>query len=99
LRRGPNLRGWRSAGCGHGLAGRRDAGEKQAQDFRLFRFHDLRHLHAVNWVKSGRSIYVLQQRLGHTSVKTTEIYLQFLTPEEKQAAMFGRVEQRAVSAL
>lgn len=64
--------------------------QKQAQDFRPFRFHDLRHVHAVNWLKSGRSIYILQQRLGHTSVKTTEIYLEFLTPEEKQIAMFGR---------
>lgn len=63
---------------------------KQAQDFRPFRFHDLRHVHAVNWLKSGRSIYVLQQRLGHTSVKTTEIYLQFLTAEERHIAMFGR---------
>lgn len=64
--------------------------QKQAQDFRPFRFHDLRHVHAVNWLKSGRSIYILQHRLGHTSVKTTEIYLQFLTAEEKQIAMFGR---------
>jgi integrase/recombinase XerD len=62
---------------------------KQAQDFRPFRFHDLRHVHAVNWLKSGRSIYALQQRLGHTSVKTTEIYLAYLTPEEKQNVMFG----------
>jgi integrase/recombinase XerD len=62
---------------------------KQAQDFRPFRFHDLRHVHAVNWLKSGRSIYILQQRLGHTSVKTTEIYLAYLTPEEKQSVMFG----------
>jgi integrase/recombinase XerD len=52
-----------------------------------FSFHDLRHLHAVEWLQSGRSIYDLQQRLGHTSVKTTEIYLQFLTPEEKRTAM------------
>lgn len=64
--------------------------QKQAQDFRPFRFHDLRHVHAVNWLKSGRSIYILQHRLGHTSVKTTEIYLQFLTAEEQQIAMFGR---------
>jgi replicative DNA helicase len=35
------------------------------------------------------AIYILQQRLGHTSVKTTEIYLAYLTPEEKQHAMFG----------
>jgi integrase/recombinase XerD len=65
--------------------------QKQAQDFRPFTFHHLRHYHAVQWLKSGRSIYVLKDRLGHTSVKTTEIYLQFLTPEEKQIAMFGRV--------
>jgi integrase/recombinase XerD len=66
--------------------------QKQDQDFRPFRFHDLRHLHAVDWLKSGRSIYVLQQRLGHTSVKTTEIYLTYLTPEEAQIAMLGRVQ-------
>lgn len=64
--------------------------QKQEQDFRPFRFHDLRHVHAVEWLKSGRSIYVLQQRLGHTSIKTTEMYLAYLTPEEKQRVMFGR---------
>lgn len=64
--------------------------QKQDQDFRPFTFHDLRHLHAVLWLKSGRSIYVLQQRLGHTSVKTTEMYLAYLTPEEKQSVMLGR---------
>lgn len=63
--------------------------QKQEQDFRPFTFHHLRHVHAVNWLKSGRSIYVLQQRLGHTSIKTTEMYLAYLTPEEKQIAMLG----------
>lgn len=58
-------------------------------DFRIFRFHDLRHRHAVDWLKAGRSIYDLQQRLGHTSIGTTEMYLEFLTPEEKRAAMYG----------
>jgi integrase/recombinase XerD len=71
------------------VAGAAAQARKQAQDFRPFRFHDLRHVHAVNWLKSGRSIYILQQRLGHTSVKTTEIYLAYLTPEEKQNVMFG----------
>lgn len=64
--------------------------QKQDQDFRPFPFHDLRHLHAVNWLKSGRSIYVLQQRLGHTSIKTTEMYLAYLTPEEVQTVTLGR---------
>jgi integrase/recombinase XerD len=66
--------------------------QKQALDFRPFTFHHLRHYHAVQWLKSGRSIYVLQQRLGHTSVKTTEMYLAYLTAEEKHLVMFGRSE-------
>jgi integrase/recombinase XerD len=67
-----------------------DQARKQGQDFRPFPFHDLRHRSAVDWLKSGRSIYDLQQRLGHTSIKTTEMYLVYLTPEEKQIAMLGR---------
>ena len=55
-------------------------------EFRPFRFHDLRHLHAVNWLKDGRSIYVLQRRLGHASIKTTEIYCTFLTPDQDMIA-------------
>jgi integrase/recombinase XerD len=51
--------------------------------FRPFRFHDLRHLHAVNWLKGGGSIYDLQKRLGHSSIKVTEMYLQFLTADEE----------------
>jgi integrase/recombinase XerD len=68
--------------------------QNQEQSFRPFRFHDLRHRHAVDWLKSGRSIYDLQQRLGHSSVKTTEIYLAYLTPEEKRAAMFGQEQSQ-----
>jgi len=63
--------------------------QKQEQEFRPFTFHHLRHRAAVDWLKSGRSIYTLQQRLGHSSIKTTEIYLAFLTPEEKQRVMYG----------
>ena len=71
------------------------AAKHDEPDFRPFRFHHLRHRHAVDWLKAGRSIYDLQQRLGHSSVKTTEIYLAYLTPEEKRAAMYGApIEQR-----
>jgi integrase/recombinase XerD len=59
------------------------AGHKDP-DFRRFTFHHLRHRHAVDWLKSGRSLYDLQKRLGHTSIKTTEMYLEFLTPEEQR---------------
>jgi integrase/recombinase XerD len=68
--------------------------QKQTQQFVPFRFHDLRHRHAVDWLKSGRSIYDLQQRLGHTSVKTTEGYLAYLTPEEKRMAMYGQTQKQ-----
>jgi integrase/recombinase XerD len=51
-----------------------------------FRFHDLRHLYAVETLRSGASIYRVSQHLGHTSVKTTEIYLAHLTPEEAERA-------------
>lgn len=60
--------------------------QKQEQGFRPFRFHDLRHLHAVDWLKSGLSIYDLQKRLGHSSLLTTERYLEYLTPEEAKIA-------------
>jgi integrase/recombinase XerD len=58
-------------------------------DFRRFRFHDLRHLHAVEWLRSGRSIYSLQQRLGHSSIQVTEGYLKYLTGDEQQVAKYG----------
>jgi site-specific recombinase XerD len=40
------------------------------------------HLFAVEMLRGGASIYRVSQHLGHTSVKTTEIYLAHLTPEE-----------------
>jgi integrase/recombinase XerD len=55
-------------------------------EFRPFRFHDLRHWHAVQWLKEGRSIYDLQRRLGHTSIQTTEVYCQYLTADEERIA-------------
>jgi integrase/recombinase XerD len=42
-------------------------------DFVRFRFHHLRHLHALEWLRSGRSIHISQHRLGHDSIKTTEV--------------------------
>lgn len=60
--------------------------KRDGREFRRFRFHDLRHLHAVEALRGGKGIYDLQQHLGHTSVKTTEIYLDFLTPSERERA-------------
>lgn len=39
-----------------------------------FRFHDLRHTFASLMVRAGVDIYTLSKLLGHSSVKTTEIY-------------------------
>lgn len=69
---------------------------KAAQEgvsLRRFRFHDLRHLFAVEFLRQGRgTIYELQQILGHRSIKTTEQYLEYLTPDEKLAAQHGVVQ-------
>lgn len=69
------------------------AGENSTPDFRPFTMHEIRHLHAVEWLQSGRSIYDLQKRLGHASIKTTEIYLAFLTPEQERLVKFGAQSQ------
>ena len=68
-------------------------------DFRPFRFHDLRHWHAVHYLKDGLgSIYDLQQRLGHTSLSVTEGYLKYLTPGEQKAAKGGIAKSIASSS-
>ena len=64
--------------------------------FRRFKFHALRHWHAVEFLKAGwGSIYDLKQRLGHASLTTTEIYLSggFLTEEEIVASKYGAARQ------
>lgn len=62
---------------------------KRDPGFRRFRFHDLRHLHAVEWLRSGRSIYSLQQRLGHGSIQVTEGYLKYLTEDEQRTVKYS----------
>lgn len=53
-----------------------------------FRFHDLRHWFAVDYLQRGAgSIYDLQGVLGHSSVKVTELYLDYLDPETRQRAV------------
>lgn len=62
-------------------------GKKLEPTFRRFRFHDLRHRFAVDYLRSGRGgLYDLQQEMGHTSIKVTELYLSFLTADEKARA-------------
>nr|WP_181441940.1 tyrosine-type recombinase/integrase [Swingsia samuiensis] len=46
---------------------------------RHFRCHDLRHTHAIRALQSGAFIYDVARALGHSSVKTTEVYTAWLT--------------------
>lgn len=43
-----------------------------------FRFHDLRHTYAIRWLQQGGSIYRLARQLGHSTVRTTEVYSAWL---------------------
>ena len=47
-------------------------------------FHSLRHTFAVRRYLETRDLYAVCKELGHTSIKTTEIYSQF---------SFARLEQ------
>lgn len=60
-------------------------------EFQRFRFHDLRHLYAVEELHRGRSIYELQGILGHSSIRVTEMYLDYLTPEEAARVRGGTI--------
>lgn len=62
---------------------------------RRFRFHDLRHWYAVDYLRRGGSIYRLQQILGHSTIKTTEIYLAYLTPAEADLSMTASAQNPA----
>lgn len=68
---------------------RRKAKEDGKPVPRHFKFHDLRHWYAVDYLRKGGNIYDLQKILGHSSIKTTELYLDYLTPEEAERAKRG----------
>ena len=73
-----------------------ESAQKAAQGkdpgFHPFRFHDLRHRYAVDFLKSGQNLYDLQRQLGHSSIKTTEMYLAYLSREEARAAKYGSAQ-------
>jgi integrase/recombinase XerD len=91
---------YKNFASGFAAAMRRAAAKarREGREFRPFRFHDLRHAHAVMWLRSGRSIYDLQHRLGHASLATTEVYLRYLTAEEERAAKAGAGAQAGTKA-
>ena len=48
--------------------------------------HTLRHTFAVNYLRRGGNLFYLSKILGHSSVTTTQKYLQSLGIEDLQAA-------------
>jgi integrase/recombinase XerD len=60
--------------------------EKRDPTFKPFRVHDLRHGFAIRWLRAGGDVYHLSMHLGHTSLKTTEIYLGHLSARERATA-------------
>ncbi len=71
------------------------AAQREGREFHPFTFHHLRHFYAVHFLKNGGNIYTLQQHLNHKSITTTELYLDFLTPEEAAAAKAGPSQSTA----
>ena len=72
------------------------AAQAEGREFRRFRFHDLRHRFAVDFLKDRLgSIHDLHMHLGHSSVKTTEMYLKYLTPDEARSAKSASAQNPA----
>ncbi|TXL70141.1 site-specific integrase [Vineibacter terrae] len=85
---------WHGDGAGFANFASNFAAQRRSHGIR-FRFHHLRHRFAVDYLRAGGNIYDLQQILGHASIKTTELYLDYLTPEEKEQAMHGPAQNPA----
>ena len=59
------------------------------------RLHDLRHSHASWLLAGGADLQVVKERLGHTSIATTEKYLHTLpTADETALAALRRIRPR-----
>lgn len=66
---------------------------KAGWKFERFPLHGMRHLYAIDYLAHGGNLYTLQRQLGHGSIRQTEGYLQFLSPEEQQAAQSGSAQK------
>lgn len=64
--------------------------EENKVQFVRFVFHDLRHRHAVDFLNSGCDIYDLNKRMGHSTLKQTEEYLEHITPQQARIAKYGK---------
>jgi len=58
-----------------------------------FRVHDLRHKFAIDHLRENLDIYRLQTIMGHSSLKQTEEYLDYLEPSDAAAAKRTNIKQ------
>ena len=49
-------------------------------------FHSFRHSFATNQLANGTDIFIISKMLGHTNVKTTQIYTKVIDPMKEKAA-------------
>jgi site-specific recombinase XerD len=63
---------------------------RQAGVERRVHAHMFRHTFAVELVREGKPVPLIQRLLGHSSLATTSIYLASLSPEEALDAVRGR---------
>lgn len=64
------------------VARAQDMAQRSGRKLTPMRFHDLRHEFAIRYLEKGGSLYTLQKLLGHGSIKQTERYLAYLTPDQ-----------------
>lgn len=62
------------------------AGIRRAQEYRI---HDLRHTHAHLLIEAGLSVAAVQQRLHHSSLATTGLYLRAVHGQEPVDVVSG----------
>ena len=80
----PTLQG-RKLNQRNSLRGLKDLGRRLHITGVRVSFHTFRHTFAVSYLRAGGNLFYLSRILGHTSVTTTEKYLQSLGVEDLQA--------------
>lgn len=49
-------------------------------------FHFIRHSFATNQLTEGTDLYIISKMMGHTDIRTTQIYTKVVDPKKEQAA-------------
>jgi integrase/recombinase XerD len=71
------------------------AAQLEKRPYTPIRIHDLRHIYAIEYLENGGNLYVLQKQLGHSTIRQTEEYLDYLSPEEAERAKSGPAHRPA----